>query len=175
MRVVITLTLLTACTWLVGNIMLGAFIAPELFSHSPADITRAQAGQLFGDLLAHWIHIVDLSLWLALLVLLSLCAGYHLKLQHRLRMGMMLFVMLTLSGIHLWARSTVDDAHAQRPALLESSELQVLPNEQHAAFARLHQRSEILFATETLLLALIVCASAVAIIAPRSDADGTPA
>ncbi len=163
MRMVLVLALLTACIWLVGNLVLVGLVAPTLFAHAPADITRAQAGLLFGDLLMRWIGIVDLSLWLALTVLLALIAGYLLKLQRR---GLMLASVLALAGlatVHLWSRATVHEARSQRPtAVLAQGPAQLLPDEQHAAFAAVHQRSETLFAAETLLLALVVLATAVA-------------
>lgn len=162
MKMLLTLTLLTACIWLVGNLVLGALVAPGLFAHAPVDITRAQAGLLFGDLLTRWIAIVDLSLWMVLLVELALIAGYLLHLQ---RWGLMLCAVLALgglTGVHLWARTTVREAGQQRPAALATGPAQILPDEQHVAFAAVHQRSETLFAAETLLLAAVVLVIAVA-------------
>lgn len=162
MRMILVLTLLTACIWLVGNLVLGALVAPGLFAHAPVDITRAQAGLLFGDLLTRWIAIVDLSLWLVLLIELALIAGYLLKLQRWALMIGTILVLGGLTGVHLWARATVQEAGQQRTAVLAPGPAQILPDEQHAAFAAVHRRSETLFAAETLLLALVVLGVAMA-------------
>lgn len=162
MRMLLTITLITACVWLVGDLTLGALVAPGLFAHAPADITRAQAGLLFGDLLTRWIAIVDVSLWLALMVELALIAGYLLKLQRWVLMACTIIVLTGLTGVHLWARATVREAGEQRPATLAAGPAQLLPDEQHVAFAAIHQRSEMLFTAEILLLAGVVLAVAVA-------------
>lgn len=176
MRIVLTITLLAASVWLVGNLVLGVLVAPALLTSET--ITRAQGGLLFGALLRDWIAVVDISVWLALVILLALSAGYLLKLK---RWGLMLATILVLSGlsgVHVWSRVTIHEVGQQpKPSAFADPNLQLLPDPQHAAFASLHRRSETLFAIETLLLALVVLATAVAVSVhrPEAAADGKDA
>jgi hypothetical protein len=168
---ILTFCLLIAAIWLVGNAMLGALVAPTLFSHAPHDITRAQAGLLFGDLLGTWINIVDVSLWLTLMVLIAVLAGALLISKRAGTALLCLLAIGALAGVHLMARSAAQEAAEASPAAKGTS-VQVLPAEQHEAFQAVHRRSEILFTTETGLLLVLVFAFAVALATSKPEGKG---
>jgi cytosine/uracil/thiamine/allantoin permease len=171
MRIILVVTLVLACTWLAINVALGALIAPALFSHAPphADLlSRAIAGELFGDVLKRWIAFSNSSvLWLTVLPL-AVLSGYALRDRNRLACGACMAAGAALIIIHLYSYQVVAEAWDVRPPAREADQA-AYSDEKRAAFNALHARSFSLFLAETgVLFAIVLGASAV--LARRQEA-----
>ena len=185
MKSLVVFALITATIWLAGDLLLGALAAPTLFSHAPgglgtsAELSRALAGMLFGDLLAHWAKVVEYSLWPLLLMLLGGCAGAALR-AHRTLVGVACVLALVgLSAAHLASHATLEEVVKHRPAVPAYDSREAAPpaqsEEEQQTFNTLHKRSVTLFCIESALLAAVVVGLTITLLRrEREDAPSAP-
>jgi hypothetical protein len=164
MRILLVILLVLATIWLAGDLVLGAVAAPGVFSFAPPKgdgISRAVAGGIFGEIIARWTMVVDVSLQVVVPGLLLVLTGAAISLRRRGAAVLCVLAVAGLLGVHTWSRSVSAEVRAAAPP---SDESKPYTSEQQAAFVALHYSSERLYAVECFLLLLIVAGAGVALV-----------
>ena len=156
MKTLLVFLLVFAVIWCVGDLLLGAVAAPSVFSFAPpkADvISRAVAGALFGEILDRWMAVVDHSLQILVPGLLLVLTGAAISLRRRAVAALCVLAVIGLLAVHTFSRNALTQALACAPPI---DATKPYSSEQQATFIALHDRSKLLFGTESVLLLFLV-------------------
>jgi hypothetical protein len=145
----------------VGDLLLGALVAPHLFHHLP----RPEAGRIFGPLLAHWTALAWLAVAPATVALVL--AALQAARVRRPAAIVPVVLALALAGAHGWADQRArhgQDLLAAMPALPAAEpSAQALAADAQARFQAFHRGARLAFqiAAATALLTAVAAGIAV--------------
>lgn len=163
MRIMLVVLLVLSVIWLAGNLVLGAVAASSVFSFAPPKgdvVSRAVAGAIFGEVLARWTTVIDVSLQIAVPGLLLVLTGAAISLRRHAAAVLCVLAVTGLLGVHTWSRSVLGQARAAAPP---TDAAKTYSPEQQETFVALHRSSERLFLAESFLLLLVVVGVGIAL------------
>lgn len=155
MRAALALLAVAATVWTAGDLVLGGVVAPGVFAHVPAPITREQAGWITGDLLATWSAWALLP-WAACLAALVRIATACWAQRRRAGLWLCAAAIAFLLPVRPTVHALVAEGRQQAADLRAGTG-------DRARFARLHGLSMALGSLEA-LLAATTAAGAIAIL-----------
>lgn len=181
------LILIPGTIWVTGNLLLGAVVARTVFSHAPApmaavgpdQISRAMAGQLFGDALQMWYGVPLSIACVAVCIGLGWLGGRAKAAGKPLTTAALIMAFVALTLLHTQTVAVVKavGSQAQELRTLTGPELE----ERRLAFQQAHHASENLVKLETLVVLVLVVGATIAagrrrtVAALGSSAPATPA
>lgn len=167
----LVLILVPATAWVTGNLLLGLGVARALFAHAPApmapvgpdQISRALAGELFGDVLLGWYGLPLTICCYAVCAGGGIIAGLANKAGRHLTAGALMAAFVVVGLLHVQTAITVVEVGHQAADLRQAAD----PDSLRPAFQTLHVQSEHLVKLETVVVLVIAIAALVGLLRQR--------